>query len=572
MPIPNFKTYKKMQILKINRKYKNFTRLIKIITIVGKYGFSFFLRRIHPGLAAIPDRFLNIRQERSLKKLTEPERVRLAIEELGPAFIKMGQILSLRPDIIPPEYAKELEKLLDRTPPVPFEAIRGVIEQEFGEDIHEIFERIEEKPIASGSIAQVQKAVLKEEKETVAVKVLKPKTREIIETDLSIIQLLVRLASNYIPELQVYNPAQTIQEFSEILLSELNFLREANNIERFSKFFKGEDYIHVPKIYKKYTTSRVMVMEFIDGIKVTDVESLEKADMNRREISENGAKIVLKEIFEFNFFHADPHPGNIFVLAGNVIAPVDFGITGYIDEEGIQIIGNILLGLLNRDVEKIIRYLKRYNFVREDVDERKLKIDLYDLMDSSQEITLSQINFSSSIQTIFQMTKKYQIRFPSEYFLIFKTLLQVDGVGRMLYPDFNVTEYAKSHVKKWFLKQYSPIRYVKEVFSLLDDINYFLKSLPDELRFIMKRTLSGKLRIPIYHENLDRAVSEIDRIGNRLSFAILIASLLLSSSILVQAKIGPFIRGYPVFGIAGFFGAAIMGIWLLIGIIRSGRL
>lgn len=559
-------------ILKINRNYKNFTRLVKIITVIGKYGFSAFLSRIRAGLGALPDRILSARQEKSLIKLTEPERIRLAIEELGPAFIKMGQILSLRPDIIPQEYAKELEKLQDKTPPADFAKIEEIIEREIGESTGDIFREIDHVPVACGSIAQVHRAVLKDSGDTVAVKVLKPKTREIVETDLSIIKLISRLAANYIPELQAYNPVETVQEFSEILLNELNFIRESYSVERFSRFFKGEPNIHIPKIYKEYTTGSVMVMEFIDGIKISDIERLEESGLDRKKIAENGAQISLRAIFELGFFHADPHPGNIFILPDNVVAPVDFGITGYVDDEGIQIIGNILVGLLDRDADKIIRYFQRYNFITEDVDLRRMKIDLYDLMDMTQDVPLSQINVSSSIQALFSITRKYRVRFPSEYFLIFKTLLQVDGVGRKLYPEFNVTEAARPYVRRWFFKQYSPKKYAKEIFQVLDDINYIIKSLPMEMGSIVKKIRFGKLKLPIFHENLEKAVTEIDRIGNRLSFAIIIAALLLSSSLIVQAKIGPFIRGYPVLGLAGFFTAVIMGLWLLIGIIRSGRL
>jgi ubiquinone biosynthesis protein len=561
-----------MQIFKISRNYKNFARLIKIVSVIGKYGFSAFLSRIKVGLSALPEKIIHVKQEKSLLSFTAPQRIRLAIEELGPAFIKLGQVLSLRPDLIPPEYAKELEKLQDRTPLVGFKEILKVIECEFAESVDDVFSSIDMEPVASGSVAQVHRAVLRNSGQIVAVKVLKPRTREIFETDLSIISHLVRLAAHYIPELQAYNPIQIISEFTEILMNELNFIKEANTIERFTRFFRDMDGVHIPKIYRDYTTNSVMVMEFIDGIKVSNIEALEKAGMDRKKIAEKGAEISLRELFEFGFFHADPHPGNIFILPGNVVAPVDFGITGYIDEEGIQIIGNILFGLIERDADKVIRYLKRHNFIKEDVDVRKLKIDLLDFMDMARNTKISQINVSSSIGAIFDITRKYRIRFPSEYLLIFKTLFEVDGVARRLYPDYNFTESARPYMRRWFFDQYSPKRYAKDILILLDDINYFLKSIPTELSLIIQKVRFGRLKLPLVHENLEKAVSDIDRTGNRLSFSIIIASLLLSSAIIVQAKIGPFIKGYPVLGLAGFFTAAVMGILLLIGIIKSGRL
>jgi len=561
-----------MQILQLNKNYRNLTRLIKIVSVIGKYGFSELLSRMHKGLGIIPDKILGARQEKTLLTYTPQQRVRLALEELGPAFTKLGQILSLRPDIIPPSYAQELEKLQDRTPPVQFKKIMEVIQDEFTEDVREMFAQVEETPVASASVAQVHRAVLKHTGEVVAIKVLKPGTRAIVEKDLSVVTHLLRIAVNYIPELRAYNPLRMVSEFSEILLGELNFHKEANTIERFSRFFSKKDYIHIPKIYKQYSTNRVLVMEYIEGIKISDIEALDSSGVDRKKVAQNATEIFLREIFEFGFFHADPHPGNIFILRDNTVAPIDFGITGYVDDEGVQIIGNILLGLMERDVDKIIRYLKRYNFITDETDERRLKIDLIDLMDSTWNVTLSQIDVSRSIREIFTLTRRYRIQFPGEYFLIFKTLLEVDGVTRRLQPEYNIAESIKPYMRRWFMDQYSPKRYIKDLVVLLDDLNYFLRYLPTEMGSIIKRFRYGKWKLPLVHENLEKAVSDIDRIGNRLSFSVIIAALLLSSAIIVQAKVGPFIKGYPVLGLAGFFIAAVMGIWLLFAIIRSGKL
>ena len=561
-----------MQIFHISRNYKNFARIVRVVTILGKYGFGAFLRRMREGLREIPERRFNVRLERNLQKLTEPERLRLAIEELGPTFIKMGQILSLRPDIIPHEYANELEKLQDRNPPAPYEKIKKILEQEYGASLDSIFSEFDEVPVASGSLAQVHRAVLKEGGRAVAVKVLKPKMREIVETDLNVIQIFLKIASHYIPEFKQYDVNGLFQEFSETLLNELNFQREAHNMIRFKKFFEGEDYVHIPEVHLDYTTNTIVVMEFIGGIKVSEVEKIKSAGLDPKIIAENGARIALKEIFEFGFFHADPHPGNLFVLQNNIVAPVDFGITGYIDAEGSEVLGNFLVGILKQDVDRIIHHLKRYDFIPENVDERKLKLDFLDLIETASKSSLEEISMYTTFQQLFVITRSYKLRFPHEYFLIFKTLLQADGVGRKLYPDFNVIKYAEPFVKSWFIKQFRLKSYIKDFMLVMDDLRYLLKSIPSEFGPLFKRLLTGRLRVPLYHENLDRAVYEIDRTGNRLSFSIIIAALLLASSILVQSKVGPLIKGYPVIGLAGFFTAAIMGLWLLIGIIKSGRL
>ncbi len=562
----------RMGLLTINRNYKNFRRLIKILTIVGKYGFTHFLSRLEIGPGSAAAKLLKTKREESLDKYSTPKRIRLMLEELGPAFIKMGQLLSLRPDIIPEEYVAELELLQDRNPPVPFEKIEAVIAGDYG-DTSGLFSSIEAQPVASGSIAQVHRAVLPEG-DTVAVKVLKPGTRRIVETDVSIMRVLARLAYNSFPELRRYDPVGMVQEFSAILMGELNFVREGNMIERFSRFFsdRGTGFIHIPRVYREHTSESVLVMEYIDGIKISETEALRNAGMDLEVIANNGAKIALKEVFEFGFFHADPHPGNLFVLPGNIVAPVDFGITGFIDSEGTRVIGNVLLGLLDRDADRIIHYLKRYDFIDEDTDVRKLKIDLYDIIDMVSDVPIERIDAASSIQALIALTRKHDIRLPGEYFLILKSLFQVDGIGRKLCPDFSVTRAARPFVRKWFADQYKPGRYLKEALILFDELNQFVRDLPMESGTLFRRILKGKLRIPLFHENLDHAVAEIDRIGNRLSFSIIIAALLLASSVIALAKIGPFIRGYSILGLVGFFTAAVMGIWLLVGIIKSGKL
>jgi len=563
-----------MNIFRLNRNYKNLTRLIKIISIISKYGFYAFLARIRAGLGIVPERVFHTTQEASTKTLTEPERVRMAIEELGPAFIKIGQILSLRPDIIPPAYARELESLLDRTPPVPFPAIREIIEEELSAGLGDIFEVFDETPVACGSIAQVHRAVLREGGETVAVKVLKPGTRETVEKDLSIISYLVKLAQSYIPELEQYRPVQLVRELSEILHDELDFIREAHVMDRFARFFGKMDdaCIYIPKVYIGHTERSVLIMEYIEGIKISDVEALEKAGMDLVAIAENGARMGLKEIFEFGFFHADPHPGNLFVLPGNVIAPVDFGITGYVDEEAVQVIGNIFLGIIDRDVDRVIRYLRRYDFIGPDVDLGRLKSELYHVIDLIGDSRLEEIDMASMLQALFNLIRKNRIQFPGEYFLILKTMLQIDGFGRKLHPTFNVTKTATPIIRRWFFGRYNPKRSLREIYFFFDDMQHYMKTLSSVMGTLIKRIGRNRMRIPLYHENLDRAVSELDRTGNRLSFAVIIAALLLASSILVQARIGPFIKGYPIVGLLGFLIAAVMGLWLLIGIIRSGKL
>ncbi len=561
-----------MQLLSISRNYRNLGRLVKIISIMARYGFSHLLGRMQSGLGVVPTRIFRVRRKPGVHALTEPERVRLAVEELGPAFIKMGQILSIRPDIIPPAYARELEKLQDHTPFVPFEAIREAVEDEVGVPMDEVFREFDREPLASGSIAQVHRAVLEEDGREVAVKVLKPGTRRMVNQDLSIMRTLVRLAVQYIPELRPYQPEKVMQEFSDILIGEMNFVREARVMERFGRFFDHVDYVHVPRVYREHTTQGLLVMEYINGIKITDRQALLDAGLDPKKVIENGGRMALREVFGMGFFHADPHPGNLFVLPDNVVAPVDFGITGYIDTEGLQLVSNIFAGIVQRDVDKIINYLRRYNFLPTDADLHKLKIEIYELIDTYEQKPIPRAETQTSLQALFSLARRHRVAFPSEYLLMLRTFLEVDALARELHPEFSMIRFARPYVTRWMLRQYSPQRYARDLRALLEEAAHLVRSMPGDLSAFVRRLSRGAFRIPLYHENLDRAVVEMDRVGNRLSFAVIIAALLLSSSILVDAEAGPAVLGYPVLGLIGFVTAAIMGIWLLISIIRSGRL
>jgi ubiquinone biosynthesis protein len=561
-----------MGLFTIGANYRNLTRLIRIVSIIAKYGFSAFLGRLRDGLREVPLRSYATIGGVGLRALGEPERVRLALQELGPAFIKLGQIMSLRPDLIPPAYARELEKLQDEAPAVPFPRIRDIIEEDLGQPVDALFRQIEEEPVASASIAQVHRAVLAETGETVAVKVLKPGTRQTVSRDLGVLRLFVRLVTRYIPELNVYQPVALMQEFSEILTGEINFLREARTMERFSRFFASYDEVHIPRVFRELTTDRVLVMEYVEGIKITDREKLEEAGIDLKAVVENGGRMALREVFDFGFFHADPHPGNLFVIPGNRIVPVDFGVTGYMDGDGLALLSNLFLGIIERDVDKIVRYLSRYQFLPDSVDTRRLKIDIYELLDVHAVHTPYHAGASDAIQALFAVVRKHHIRFPSEYLLVLRTLMELDGLARALHAEFDIIAFSKPYVTRFVLKQHSPEKYIKDVRDVVEELAVFVRALPSNLGFLFRRLGRGGFRLPVVHENIDRAIGELDRVGNRLSFAIIIASLLLSSSILVQAGIGPTIEGYPVLGMLGYFIAAVLGVWLLIGMIRSGRL
>jgi len=500
-----------------------------------------------------------------------PERVRLAFEELGPTFIKFGQVLSSRPDLLSTEFVKELTKLQDSVPPFPFGDVEALIEAQFGRPLTEVFASFEEEPLAAASLAQVHRARTKAGDE-VAVKVQRPGIEEIIETDIRILHGLAALCERHLLESRYYEPVRIVDEFARTIRREMDFVREGRNIDRFRKYFAGDETVYIPKAFWDLNAPKVLTMEYIHGIKISELEQLQAAGMDRKTIAISGANLILKEIFEFHFFHADPHPGNIFVLENNVIAPVDFGMIGILDEEIVRQLGIVFTAIVKKDVDMLVNVLLNIGLAPEPVDRNTFRLELADFLERYYELPLKQLIIRIIINDLMGIIRRYRLRFPPELVMMAKALMINQGVGTMLYPEFNIIEHARPYVQKLMMRRLDPARQLKEFSKLIGETAMFFKKLPSDLQEILSKMRKDELGIRFEHRGLERLIGEFDRSSNRLSFAMIIAALIIGSSLVFQTGAGPKLFGYPLLGLAGFLAASILGIWLLVGILRSGRL
>ncbi|MEK6680589.1 MAG: 2-polyprenylphenol 6-hydroxylase [Nitrospirota bacterium] len=559
-----------MPIFGIDKGYRNIKRFTQILAVFGGYGFRDIVDSLHlEYLVRIGRRFA--KKEAKLERLTKPERLRLAFEELGPTFIKFGQILSTRPDLIPHEYIEEFKKLQDEVPPFSFEEVRDVIDDEFKRPINELFDKIDEKPLAAASIAQVHRATLKDG-DKVVLKIQRPNIRENIEADIDILFNLARLIESYIPESKLYNPTGIVQEFAKTIRREMDFTREGHNVNRFIANFKDDPTITAPKVYWELTTNKILTMEYVEGIKITDFDRLERAGLDKKQIAINGSRAVLKQIFDYGFFQGDPHPGNFLVKEDNVIAVLDFGMFGRIDEKTKEQIADVLVAVINKDADKIAKTFLEVGVIAEEVNIREFRLDIVDFLDRYYDVPLSQLNLTEVLNEIIQIVARHRIKVMPEVMLLVKALITIEGIGRELDPDFNMVEHARPFAEKLVKERVSPRNIIRGIGKMTQEVNELLRVLPSETLQIVRKLRKGTLEIDLKLRHLEALIAKLDRVSNRITFSIIIAAIIVGSSLIIQTDKGPIFFGFPALGIIGFVVAGALGLWLIYAILRSGRL
>jgi ubiquinone biosynthesis protein len=504
--------------------------------------------------------------------LSEAQRLRLALEELGPTFIKFGQILSTRHDIIPAEYIKELEKLQDSVLPFEFSEARKVIEKDFGgKKIEEIFLKFNPEQIASASIGQVYRATLSEGEEVV-VKVMRPGVEEIIETDLSILMSMARFAQKHIKESKFFNPVGFVDEFSRIIRLEIDYTNEAQNADKFFLHFMGSETVKIPRMYWKYSTKHVISQEFLEGIKITDIEKIEAQGMDRKKICLDLSYAYLKMIFEDSFYHADPHPGNILVSQDGKIIFLDFGMAGHIDPLLQENLVNLIIAIQLNDVDVLIEALTELGLISAMGSESPLiKIKLEELLTKYYDLSSKFIDPSGFLQDLIDIFAGTGGRVPTNIMLLSKTLIIREEISRKLDPEHNFGELTEPYVRKMLTGRAKASHIIKEVEKSVYDLLRLMKNLPKRMNHLLSKAEKGTLKLELEHLGLDGLVEELDIISNRLSFSMIIGSLIVGSSLIIQTRMSPSLFGVPLLGIIGFFIAGFLGIGLLISIIRSGK-
>ncbi len=565
-----------MDLFKLTRTYRSAKRLQQIINVFLKHGFGRIVDQINLG-RYIPfrKRLRTFGQWPVLKSPSVPERLRMAFEELGPSFIKLAQLLSSRPDLVTSQFADEFKKLQDEVPPFPAADARRIVEEELKTPMEKIFLTFEDKPVAAASIAQVHHARLLDGNDAI-VKVQRPGIREVIETDINILSTIAHLLDKHVPESRFFNPVGIVDEFSKTVRKELDFIREAKNCRRFKKNFEHNPDIYIPRVYTDFVTERVLVMERIEGVRIDNIRGIVSMGLDRKRLIKIAVDAYFKMVLEDGYFHADPHPGNILAAPNGMIAFVDFGIVGSVTPEMRETMANTFLALIHKDFDGLIDQYIELGYVTEDMDldrfRREFKTDLVYLLEPIYGLTLKELNFAQYLDTITHIALKHRMQIPSDLLLINKAMLILENIGRVLDPDFDFVAAAEPYASKLVKEKYSPSKIYAKAGKNLFEFGDFILLFPKQIRQIIRKILRDDLHMKLSHIGLDRLITDMDRSSNRITFGLIISAILLSSAIMHASGTGPKIFGMSILGIVSFGLAFLLGIWLIVSIIRSGRL
>ncbi len=557
----------------INRNIRSLKRYRQVLGILIKYGFGQIVEQLNIDYyLELGKRIVSLGTvSREVERLSQEKRLRLALEELGPTFIKLGQLLSTRPDIVPVGYLDELKQLQDRVPAVPAEQIMAQVHMELGHPVEELFSNFDQTPLATASIAQVHRGTLKTG-EQVVFKIRRPAIESIIETDIDILMGLAYLVEKHLPGGHLYNPIGLVKEFRRTIHRELDFSREGRTIDRFTTNFAGEETVRIPKVFWEHTGRTVLTLEFISGIKISQLDELRRAGYDLKQIAKSGADAFLKQVFVHGFFHADPHPGNLHVLPGNVICIFDFGMIGRLDDDLKFQLTELLLCVLRRDVDRIVSQLLYSGELLDESNIKDLKRDLTEFIDDYYDILLQDLKVGKLLIDFVEILTEYRIKFPSNLMLLSRALFAMEGIGRQLDPSFDMVGQLKPFAEQIMKDRYSPSSIAKDAARTLQSYQALGKSLPKDIKEFINRINRNQFKIDLEHRGLERLINDLDKSTNRISFSMVIAALIIGSSLIMQTEKGTMLFGFPILGLLGYTVAGVLGFGLAIAILRSGRM
>ncbi len=549
---------------------KDFGRVQEIAVVLIRYGFGSIVQKL--GLGQALERVgktLHWKHAEEYINLDTPHRIRIVFEELGPTFIKMGQILATRVDLFTPAFITEFEKLQDQAPPLPFTDLIAQLEQDIGSSLDETFMFVDPNPCAAASLAQVHKAQLLDGT-WVILKIRRPGIRKIIEADLRLLNRVVEILEVDAPDLKHFHPKAIVRQFTQSLRRELDFAAECRNAERIATNLAEDSNIVIPKIYWQWTGERLNVQEYIEGIPGRDVEKADKRGLNRKLLAERGAKAVMKMIMEDGFFHADPHPGNIFYLQGNKLAFIDFGMVGRLTVERREQVVSLLYGMVNQSPSKVVEILEDWSGYAY-TDEQVLVTEIDAFVEQYSSLPLKKLSLPMMLSDLMGILRNHNLILPSDLALLIKAYITLDGLGRHLDPDFNTLVFAKPYVEKIMVDRYKPEAIAKRGWRNLISIVDLMSNLPKELHMLLRASRKGAIQVDINVKRLGEYIHRVDLAISRLTMGIVTAALIIGTSIIMTVKGGPEIFGLPAFGFIGYVSAIIAGFWLLISIWQSRK-
>lgn len=558
-----------MRIASIPQFFRNVKRWTDILALLSKYGLADWLSGTN--VEFIKSR-LKHRDGEVLARFTREARIRLVLTELGPTFIKLGQLLSTRPDVVGEELAAELSQLQASTPADPPQVVRDLIARELGQPLEELFEEFDDIPIASASIGQVHLARLFTG-ERVVVKVQHANIETIVNEDLDVLAGLAQLAES-IPEFAPYRPTATVAEMARTLRRELDFGREERNLQQFGEIFALEPTIRIPRAFTELCTSRVLTMDFIEGTRLTETGRLLADGIDLEQIARRGARLYMDMIFVHGFYHADPHPGNLLILPGNVIGLLDFGMVGRIEERMREDIEEMMLAITNHDVPMLVTVIKRLGSVPPNLDEAALANDVADFVGHYSTQALDRFDLSGALRDMTQIIRRYHIQLPPQVALLIKVLVTLEGTTQLLTPRFSLMEVMQPYHRKMVLRRFSPARQWRKLRRLYMEVEQLVEVLPRRVLQLFEQMQEGKFDVHLDHRGLSPSV-------NRLVLGMLASALYLGSSLMLTRQVPPLLfqhetwlglKDISIFGLTGCAVAVLMGLRLVLAIVKSGHL
>ena len=550
------------------QNYRTLRRYRQIILTLGRYGFGELIGR------------LNLLNLLKLKKTTvTPEhkgpapravRFRLMLEQLGPTFIKLGQILSTRADLLPHDVVLELANLQDRVTPTPWRNIIKGLPDQLNHSFDNKFAEFNTEPIASASIAQVYAARLKSG-EKVAVKIVRPGTEATFKDDLMILEHLASLAQTHLEEARRWDIHALVDQLRSSVNYELDLRHEGRNADIFRTNFADDPTVYVPKIYWEHTSRHVLVMEFIDGKPIADFFLPHADPQTRKILAQNGAKIVLKQIFDFGFFQADPHPGNAFVMDGNVICFLDFGMFGRLEPQALNILGRVLQAAAKKDIDRLFKAARDLGVLPDSTKQTQMRVAVLDLIEQYHGVPLRQVNVPQLLRDIVRLVSHYHVGIRHDFLFLIKALGIIEATGRKLDPDFDMLTHAEPFIRSMVTRRLSPRHVLDETQRFSEDVVQLTRESPEHLLEILRKASAGKLKLEFQHEGLERPFAQLNQMSDKLVLGLIIAALIIASALMARSGIGPSLLGYPVIGGVAFLIAGVTGLWIIFDILRTRK-
>jgi ubiquinone biosynthesis protein len=549
-------------------------RLSEIAQVMVRHGFGYFFEA-HKLSDLLPGRSADLSGAAADQDASSArgQHLREVLDELGPTFVKFGQLLSTRPDVVPPDIVVELRGLQDDVRPFPFEQAERVIEEELGNTLERLFLDFEPAPVAAASIGQVHRATLPNGRR-VAVKVQRPGAPQKIEADLGLLYQAARLARERIRALDFVDTRQLVDEFARSIRKELDYRQEGRNAQNFHRHFAGDPHVHVPKVYWQYTRPRVLTLEWIDGIQLADVDMVTTTLAERREIAYRITEAWMTMIFRHGFFHGDPHPANILLpTEAGTIGLVDFGAVGTLTDDDMSKLTGLFIDAANENIDQLPKRLADLGVRYPKEREGEFLAELRELYYRYYGASLSEVDPIQVIREGFQLIYSMNLHLPARFLLLDRTLATLASVGGELYPDFNVFEVARPYARDLMLERFAPRRVARRARKEALAYAQVLAEAPYQFHDFMEEIRDGQIEVGFVHKGLDDLLAKFDTLTNRLVVALIVVGGLIGSSLIgIFATAGPQVLGINVISIVGFALSAVLGIWLLWGVVRSGRL